>query len=75
MLESIHGVWGLGFGVWAGGFTALWERIVQDLGNLKDMVLETIKSFLLERIDLMTVVATVYFRPWREFPAWPGSGA
>ena len=33
-----------------GGWSALWERIQEDLASLRDMVLDGIKDFLLERI-------------------------
>lgn len=38
-----------------GGFSALWERLVSDLTTLKDMVLDAIKSFLLERIVMAAI--------------------
>ncbi len=38
-----------------GGFSALWERLVADLGNLKDMVLDAIKTFLLERVIMAAI--------------------
>ncbi|MEM8957342.1 MAG: hypothetical protein AAGC86_05945, partial [Pseudomonadota bacterium] len=38
-----------------GGFAALWEQIKGAVGNLKSLVLEQIKSFLLERVLLASV--------------------
>lgn len=45
-----------------GGWDALWQRIRDDLGSLRDMVLEGIKSFLLERIVMaaITRLATMF---------------
>ncbi len=38
-----------------GGFSALWDRIMADLANLKDMVLEAIRSFLVERVIMAAI--------------------
>ncbi|SLN59802.1 hypothetical protein ROA7450_03102 [Roseovarius albus] len=38
-----------------GGFSALWERIMSDLSALKDMVLDGIKSFLMERVVMAAI--------------------
>jgi hypothetical protein len=45
-----------------GGWSALWERIQNDLATLRDMVLEQIKSFLVERIIMaaITRLATMF---------------
>lgn len=45
-----------------GGWNALWQRIRDDLGSLREMVLEGIKSFLLERIVMaaITRLATMF---------------
>lgn len=45
-----------------GGWNALWERIQNDLGTLRDMVLEQIRSFLVERIIMaaITRLATMF---------------
>jgi hypothetical protein len=45
-----------------GGWQALFERIQQDLTGLKDMILDRIKSFLLERIVMaaITRLATLF---------------
>lgn len=45
-----------------GGWSALWERIQQDLGTLRDMVFEQIRSFLVERIIMgaVTRLATLF---------------
>lgn len=39
----------------SGGFSALWDKIVQDLGDLANSVLEAIKSFLMERIVMAAI--------------------
>lgn len=38
-----------------GGFSALWDKIMADLSTLKDMVLDGIKSFLMERIVMAAI--------------------
>ena len=38
-----------------GGWGALWDQISQDLTTLKDMVLDQIKSFLIERIIIASI--------------------
>ena len=45
-----------------GGWSALWERIQNDLSTLRDMVLEGIRSFLVERIIMAAVtrLATMF---------------
>ncbi len=45
-----------------GGWAALWERIQNDLASLRDMVLEQIKNFLVERIIVaaITRLATMF---------------
>ncbi|MCS6886757.1 MAG: DNA/RNA non-specific endonuclease [Chloroflexus sp.] len=45
-----------------GGWDALWQRIRDDLASLRDMVLEGIKSFLLERVVMaaITRLATMF---------------
>lgn len=45
-----------------GGWPALWERIQNDLATLRDMVLDQIKSFLVERIIVaaITRLATMF---------------
>ncbi|OAN38273.1 hypothetical protein A6A03_05125 [Chloroflexus islandicus] len=45
-----------------GGWDALWQRIRDDLGSLRDMVLDSIKRFLLERIVMaaITRLATMF---------------
>lgn len=45
-----------------GGWSALWERIQQDLGALRDMVFEQIRTFLVERIIMgaVTRLATLF---------------
>ncbi len=54
-VERIEFFMGYAVELITGGFTALWEKIVQDLGNLKDMVLDAIKTFLLERIVMAAI--------------------
>lgn len=45
-----------------GGWDALWQRIPDDLASLRDMVLEGIKNFLLERVVMaaITRLATMF---------------
>lgn len=45
-----------------GGWAALWERIKNDLATLRDMVLDQIKSFLVERLIVaaITRLATMF---------------
>lgn len=45
-----------------GGWEALWQRIRDDLATLRDLVLDSIKSFLLERIVMaaITRLATMF---------------
>lgn len=45
-----------------GGWSALWERIQSDLGTLRDMVLEQIRSYLVERVIMaaITRLATLF---------------
>ncbi|MDX2032413.1 MAG: DUF4157 domain-containing protein [Blastocatellia bacterium] len=45
-----------------GGWSALWERIQEDLASLRDMVLDQIKTFLVERIIMaaITRLATMF---------------
>ncbi|MGC8802111.1 MAG: DNA/RNA non-specific endonuclease, partial [Chloroflexus sp.] len=45
-----------------GGWDALWQRIRDDLGSLRDLVLDSIKSFLLERIVMVAItrLATMF---------------
>lgn len=38
-----------------GGFSALWEKIMAELSSLKDMVLDAIKSFLVERVIMAAI--------------------
>ncbi|SIT01908.1 Phage-related protein [Roseivivax lentus] len=38
-----------------GGWSALWEKIQEDLGRLKDTVLDQIKTFLVERIVMAAI--------------------
>ena len=54
-VERIEFVMGYVVDLVTGGFQALWERIRTDLGNLKDMVLEAIRSFLLERVIMAAI--------------------
>lgn len=37
------------------GWSALWEKITEDLSNLKDLVLDQIKSFLTQRIIIAAI--------------------
>ena len=37
------------------GWSALWDKITEDLSNLKDLVLEQIKSFLTQRIVIAAI--------------------
>ncbi|HEU5101100.1 MAG TPA: hypothetical protein VFU22_18875, partial [Roseiflexaceae bacterium] len=45
-----------------GGWSALWERIQNDLGMLRDMVLEQIRNYLVERVIMaaITRLATLF---------------
>jgi hypothetical protein len=45
-----------------GGWSALWERIQNDLASLRDMVLEQLKSYIVERIitAAVTRLATMF---------------
>ena len=45
-----------------GGWQALFERIREDLGNLRDRILEQIRNFLVERIIMAAVtrLATMF---------------
>ena len=54
-VERIEFVMGYLVELVTGGFSALWDRIMADLGDLKDMVLDAIKSFLLERIVMAAI--------------------
>lgn len=47
-----------------GGWDALWQRIQDDLASLRDMVLQSIKDFLLERIVMAAITRlTTMFNP------------
>ncbi|WP_341368405.1 DUF4157 domain-containing protein [Yoonia sp. BS5-3] len=54
-VERIEFVMGYVVELVTGGFSALWERIMADLSALKDLVLDGIKSFLMERIVMAAI--------------------
>ncbi|MCQ0091218.1 DUF4157 domain-containing protein [Roseovarius sp. M141] len=54
-VERIEFVMGYMVELITGGFSALWERIMADLSSLKDMVLDAIKSFLVERVIMAAI--------------------
>lgn len=54
-VERIEFVMGYVVELVTGGFSALWERIMSDLSSLKDMVLDGIRSFLMERIVMAAI--------------------
>lgn len=45
--------------LWEGGFSALWAKIKDDIGNLKDMAIDAIQSWLVETIVKQAVVKLV----------------
>ena len=54
-VERIEFFMGYAVELITGGWSALWERIQADLGQLKDMVLDQIKTFLVERIVMAAI--------------------
>ncbi|MEM8648838.1 MAG: hypothetical protein AAGF86_21220, partial [Pseudomonadota bacterium] len=54
-VERIEFFMGYAVELITGGWSALWERIQADLGQLKDMVLDQIKTFLVERVVMATI--------------------
>ncbi len=54
-VERIEFVMGYMVELITGGFSALWEKIMADLSSLKDMVLDAIKSFLVERVIMAAI--------------------
>ena len=54
-VERIEFVMGYVVELVTGGFSALWDKIMADLSTLKDLVLDGIKSFLMERIVMAAI--------------------
>ncbi|MEM8648808.1 MAG: hypothetical protein AAGF86_21050, partial [Pseudomonadota bacterium] len=54
-VERIEFFMGYAVELITGGWSALWERIQADLGQLKDLVLDQIKTFLVERVVMATI--------------------
>ncbi|MEM6464895.1 MAG: DUF4157 domain-containing protein, partial [Pseudomonadota bacterium] len=55
-VERIEFFMGYAVELITGGWSALWERIQADLGQLKDMVLDQIKTFLVERVVMASIM-------------------